>query len=89
MVTTRRRLGGGAGRRLERLALAFDDERAVANAGLVLVSTLTWRLGIGTLAIIGGVAWIFRSGTPSGRDSRTLPGDALPSPAAPRRPESA
>jgi|SRR5712691_954166 len=46
MVTTRRRLGGGAGRRLERLALAFDDERAVANAGLVLVSTLTWRLGI-------------------------------------------
>jgi Transposase DDE domain group 1 len=29
-----------------RLALAFDDERAVANAGLVLVSTLSGRLGI-------------------------------------------
>ncbi len=30
----------------DRLALAFDDERAVANAGLVLVSTLAERLGI-------------------------------------------
>jgi len=46
MVTTRRGRGGGAGRGLDRLALAFDDERAVANAGLVLVSTLTGRLGI-------------------------------------------
>ena len=46
MVTTRRSRGGGAGRGLDRLALAFDDERAVANAGLVLVSTLTGRLGI-------------------------------------------
>jgi hypothetical protein len=31
---------------LARLAFAFDDERAVANAGLVLVSTLVDRLGI-------------------------------------------
>jgi Transposase DDE domain group 1 len=46
MVTTRRSRGGGAGRGLDRLALAFDDERAVANAGLVLVSTLSGRLGI-------------------------------------------
>jgi hypothetical protein len=46
MVTTRRSRGGGAGRGLDQLAVAFDDERAVANAGLVLVSTLTGRLGI-------------------------------------------
>jgi hypothetical protein len=46
MVTTRRCRAGGGGRGLDRLALAFDDERAVANAGLVLVSTLTGRLGI-------------------------------------------
>jgi len=31
---------------LDRLVCAFDDERAVANAGLVLVSTLAGRLGI-------------------------------------------
>jgi hypothetical protein len=46
MVTTkgsRRKEGGGE---LDRLAFAFDDERAVANAGLVLASTLAERLGI-------------------------------------------
>jgi hypothetical protein len=31
---------------VDRLALAFDDGRAVANAGLVLASTLAGRLGI-------------------------------------------
>jgi Transposase DDE domain group 1 len=46
MVTTQRgRCGSDVGG-LERLAFAFDDERAVANAGLVLVSTLVDRLGI-------------------------------------------
>ena len=31
---------------MDRLALAFDDERAVANAGLVLASALADQLGI-------------------------------------------
>ncbi len=46
MVTTKasRRRGGGGG--LDRLVPAFDDERVVANAGLVLASTLAGRLGI-------------------------------------------
>lgn len=46
MVTTRPGRGGSGGQGLDRLALAFDDERGVANAGLVLASTLADRLGI-------------------------------------------
>jgi Transposase DDE domain group 1 len=46
MVTTGKGGGGGGGQSVDRLALAFDDERAVANAGLVLASTLAGRLGI-------------------------------------------
>ena len=50
MVTTRtddrKRLGG----RLDGLEVAFDDERAVANAGLLLTATLAERLGIEALA---------------------------------------
>ena len=46
MVTNRKSRGEGGKRELDRLALAFDDERAVANAGLVLASTLAGRLGI-------------------------------------------
>jgi hypothetical protein len=46
MVTTGKSRGEGGGHGVDRLALAFDDERAVANAGLVLVSTLAGRLGI-------------------------------------------
>src|SRR3990170_7878406 len=46
MVTTPRGWDRRGGQGVERLALAFDDERAVANAGLVLVSTLAGRLGI-------------------------------------------
>ena len=46
MVTTRLGRGVGGERGLDRLALAFDDERAVANAGLVLASTLAGRLGV-------------------------------------------
>jgi Transposase DDE domain group 1 len=46
MVTTRRGRGEGGGRAVDRLACVFDDERAVANAGLVLASTLAGRLGI-------------------------------------------
>lgn len=46
MVTTRRgRCGGDVGE-LGRLVCVFDDERAVANAGLVLASTLAGQLGI-------------------------------------------
>src|SRR3990170_2001833 len=46
MVTTPRGWDRRGGQGVERLALAFDDERAVANAGLVLVSTLAGRLGV-------------------------------------------
>ena len=46
MVTTRQSRGGGGRHGLDRFALAFDDERVVANAGLVLASTLAGRLGI-------------------------------------------
>ena len=46
MVTTRGGRSGGGGLQLDRLALVFDDERVVANAGLVLASTLAGRLGI-------------------------------------------
>ena len=46
MVTTRESRGEGGKQGLDRLGLAFDDERAVANAGLVLASTLAGRLGI-------------------------------------------
>ncbi len=46
MVTTNgSRRKGGQGE-LDRLAVSFDDERAVANAGLLLASTLAAQLGI-------------------------------------------
>src|SRR2546428_5483890 len=46
MVTTRGSRSGGGGQELDRFALAFDDGRAVANAGLVLAGTLAGRFGI-------------------------------------------
>jgi Transposase DDE domain group 1 len=46
MVTTGWGRSGGGGGAVDRLVCAFDDERAVANAGLVLASTLAGRLGI-------------------------------------------
>ncbi len=46
MVTTRRSRREGGEQGLDRLQIAFDDERAVANAGLVLASTLAAQLGI-------------------------------------------
>ena len=46
MVATRRGCREGGEQGLDRLQIAFDDERAVANAGLVLASTLATRLGI-------------------------------------------
>jgi Transposase DDE domain group 1 len=46
MVAAPHGLDRRGGQGVERLVLAFDDERAVANAGLVLVSTLAGRLGI-------------------------------------------
>lgn len=45
MVTNGSHRKGGAGE-LDRLALAFDDDRAVAKVGLILASTLGDRLGI-------------------------------------------
>jgi hypothetical protein len=38
--------GGGAVVRCDSVAVAFDDERLVANAGLLLTSTLSGRLGL-------------------------------------------
>jgi hypothetical protein len=35
----------GSARRLERVEAVFDDERVVANAGVLLASTLSERLG--------------------------------------------
>src|SRR6266705_2831156 len=46
MVTTPRGVDWDGGQGVDRFALAFDDERAVANAGLVLASTLAGRLAI-------------------------------------------
>lgn len=46
MVTTREGRCESGGRDLDRLAFAFDDQRVVANAGLVLARTLAGRLGI-------------------------------------------
>ena len=37
---------GRGGRRLDRLEAVFDDERVVANAGVLLASTLSDRLGL-------------------------------------------
>ena len=62
---------------------------AVALGMATLGERITWRLGIGTLAIIGGVGWIFRGGSPSWRGSRRPRVDERRAPAAPRRPESA
>lgn len=39
--------GGRVG--LDGVAVEFDDERAVADAGIVLTATLAQRLGIGAL----------------------------------------
>lgn len=46
MVTTRGGCGGSGGELVDRLGIAFDDQRSVANAGLVLASALARRLGI-------------------------------------------
>ena len=46
MVTTR----AAGEKRLERLQVAFDDDHAVAGAGLLLTGTLAQRLGIEALA---------------------------------------
>jgi Transposase DDE domain group 1 len=46
MVTTRRRRRKGGEQGQDRFRIAFDDERVVANAGLMLASTLAARLGI-------------------------------------------
>ncbi len=46
MVTAHSDAGKPARRSLDRLQVAFDDEHAVANAGLVLTATLAQRLDI-------------------------------------------
>ncbi len=46
MVTAHSDAGKPARRSLDRLQVAFDDEHAVANAGLVLTGTLAQRLDI-------------------------------------------
>lgn len=44
------------GRRLDRLEAVFDDERVVANAGVVLAATLADRLGLE--ALVDEVVWL-------------------------------
>ena len=39
----------------DRIHVAFDDHRLVANAGLLLPATLALRLGFGELAEVGSV----------------------------------
>ena len=41
---------------LDGLKVAFDDERAVSDAGVALVATLAQRLGLEALAGAGGAA---------------------------------
>ena len=40
---------GRGGRRLDRVEVVFDDQRAVANAGVLLAATLSDRLGLEAL----------------------------------------
>jgi hypothetical protein len=40
---------GRSGRQLHRLEVVFDDQRVVANAGVVLAATLCDRLGLEAL----------------------------------------
>jgi hypothetical protein len=51
---------------LDRVGVVFDDERAVSDAGVVLVATLAGRLGMGALAdrlvCLGGVAGAANAG---------------------------
>jgi hypothetical protein len=58
--------GSEASVRLDSVGAAFDDERLVANAGLVLIATLARRLGIGRLVEetvrLGGRAGASRPG---------------------------
>jgi hypothetical protein len=46
---------GRDGRRLDRLEAVFDDERVVANAGVLLAATLADRLGVEALVDECGV----------------------------------
>lgn len=43
---------------VDRLAVEFDDERAVSDAGVMLVARLTERLGLEVLA--GELVWLRR-----------------------------
>jgi hypothetical protein len=42
---------GRSGRRLGRFEAVFDDERVVANAGVLLPATLAGRLGVDSLSL--------------------------------------
>lgn len=49
MVTTQKGAGKRPGRGIDALSAVFDDDRAVANAGLLLPATLAGRLGLEAL----------------------------------------
>jgi hypothetical protein len=51
---------------LDSVGVAFDDERAVADAGIVLIATLARRLGIEAL-VDERVVWASASRPPSAR----------------------
>jgi hypothetical protein len=74
-------VNGRGGVVLDRLRVCFDDERAVANAGLLWPATLVGRLGIERL--VGGDG---RSLRPAGRGEAGAEGvDALSCDASGRR----
>jgi len=60
----------GAPRSLDSAAVAFDDQRSVADAGLILAGTSAERLGLERLINRWG-----RSGPPAGRLSPRAQGD--------------
>ena len=42
----------------DRIHVAFDDHRLVANAGLLLPATLALRLGLGEVPLTGTSTWV-------------------------------
>jgi hypothetical protein len=58
--------------RLDDVKVCFDDERAVSNAGVLLVATLAQRLGLEAVRRWSASACIWaRAGRGFGRDARS------------------
>ena len=87
----------------DRIQIAFDDHRLVANAGLILPATLALHLGLPQLVVTGISTWATRRAeplhswsTPRSRTGKTpwppsacrLAGDIRANEVAKRMPES-